>query len=227
MRGTAPRDPANWRLPAPELEGKVADLVAAHMNRPSFRAGIPNDATTDDTVEVGKKLSSLKTKPAGAERVDRGACLALVDRIDNATGELRLAISAERLAELLGVDQARVAENLLSTTSAFQHRKRGIETRLIIGNEPADIDDTLLHNIGLANRYFDLVRAGNTFNEIADAEGVSKRRIQQLIELAFLAPDAIRSVREGRQPIGMTSDWLKRHAFPPVWSEQQNMFAAL
>ena len=118
-------------------------------------------------------------------------------------------------------------EDLLTVTSAFQRRKRGVETRLIIGDAQPEIDATLLRNIARAHRYFDLVRSGKTFAEIAEAECVSKRRVQQLIELAFLAPDIIRAIREGRQPVGMTSDRLKRYAFSPIWTEQRDTFAAL
>ena len=127
----------------------------------------------------------------------------------------------------LHVDQTRINDALVTVTSPFQHRKRGVETKLIIGDEPAEIDATLLRNIARAHRYFDMVRSGKTFAEIAEIEGVSKRRVQQLIELAFLTPDVIRTVREGRQPVGMTSDWLKRHAFSPIWTEQRDAFAAL
>ena len=153
--------------------------------------------------------------------------LALAGRIDTTPGEIRVSISAEHLARALNLDQTRIAEDLLEIASPFQHRKRGVETKLIIGTEPADIDETLLRNIGHAHKYVDLVRSGRTFGEIAETEGVSKRRIQQLIELAFLAPDTIRSVREGRQPVGLTTDWLMRHAFTPIWSEQREQFAAL
>lgn len=36
VRGTAPRDPSGWRLPAPELEQKVADLIRRHLTRPAI-----------------------------------------------------------------------------------------------------------------------------------------------------------------------------------------------
>jgi hypothetical protein len=48
-----------------------------------------------------------------------------------------------------------------------------------------------------------------------------------VVELAFLAPDVIRDAFEGRQPTGMTSDWLVRHSFPAIWQEQREMFRAL
>ena len=111
--------------------------------------------------------------------------------------------------------------------SPFQHRKRGVETKLIFGDEPADIDETLLRTIARTHRYFDLVRSGKTFGEIAEVESISKRRIQLLIELAFLAPGIIRDVRDGKQPVGLTSDWLMRHAFSPIWAEQHKQFSAL
>lgn len=227
VRGTAPRDPSGWRLPAPELEQKVADLVVRHMKRPEFRAGIILDASTDETAELATKLSSLGGTGSDVTAGARNALLDLIDRIDIAPGVIRVSISAEQLAEMLGIDHIRVFEDLLSLTSPFQHRKRGVETKLIIGDEPVEIDETLLRNIGRAHRYFDQVRSGKTFGEIAESEGVSKRRIQQLIELAFLAPDVVRNVRDGKQPVGLTSDWLMRHAFSPIWSEQREQVSAL
>jgi len=62
---------------------------------------------------------------------------------------------------------------------------------------------------------------------VAATEGISSRRIQQLIELAFLAPDVIRDVFEGRQPIGLTTEWLLRHAYSPDWKEQRAIFRSL
>jgi len=227
VRGTAPRDPSGWRLPAPELEEKVAGLIRRHMSSPEFRAGILHDAITEETAELGDKLAFPEDKGSSATYDIRDALLNLVERIDIAPGEIQVSISAEHLAGLIGVDQSRIVEEHLTLSSSFQHRKRGVETRLIFGDEPADIDATLLRNIGRAHRYFDLVRSGKTFGEIAVSEDVSKRRIQQLIELAFLAPDIIRSVREGRQPVGLTTDWLMRHAVAAIWSEQRERFSAL
>ena len=227
VRGTAPSDPSGWRLPAAELEDKVAGLIRLHLKQPEVRAGILVDATADETVAVGERLSDVASPETNTAKNATRRCLDVVDRIDIAPGDIRIALSVEHLSVALDVDQTRINDALLTVTSPFRHRKRGVETKLIIGDEPADIDATLLRNIARAHRYFDLVRSGKTFAEIAEAEGVSKRRVQQVIELAFLAPDVIRTVREGRQPVGMTSDWLKRHAFSPIWTEQRDAFAAL
>lgn len=197
------------------------------MNSPVFRAGILHDATTEETAELGIRLSSLGEPDPGTSDDVHDLHLSLTDRIDIAPGEIRVSISAEHLASVLRLDQTRIVDDLLEIASPFRHRKRGVETKLIIGSEPGEIDETLLRNIGRAHRYFDLVQSGKTFGEIAETVGVLKRRVQQLIELAFLAPDIIRSTREGRQPVGLTSDWLMRYAVSPIWSEQREQFSAL
>ncbi|MDX1742631.1 MAG: recombinase family protein, partial [Ruegeria sp.] len=227
VRGTAPRDPSGWRLPAPELEDKLVDLVWSYLKTPEAHASILLDATTDETARIATRLSRLTAVETAADKDAKRLCFKLVERIEIQPGEMGIALSAEHLAQHLEVDAARINEDLLSFAAQFRHRKRGVETKLIIGDETAEIDATLLRNIARAHRYFDLVRSGKTFAKIAETEGVSKRRVQQLIELAFLAPDIIRAIREGRQPVGMTSDWLKRHAFSPIWTEQRDAFAAL
>lgn len=227
VRGTAPSDPSGWRLPAPELEARVAELIGRHLERPDVRAGILRDASAEEIAALGISLSTLREARTNTTNAARGALLTLADRIDIVPGEIRIWLSAERTAGILDLDPARIAEDLLTITSSFQHRKRGVETRLIIGDAPAEIDETLLRNIARAHRYFDLLRSGKTYRDIADTEGVSKRRVQQLIELAFLAPDVIRSVRDGTQPMGLTSDWLMRHAIPPIWQDQRDLFATL
>lgn len=50
--------------------------------------------------------------------------------------------------------------------------------------------------------------------EVSRDTGFSKRRIQQMLDLAFIAPDTIRGIVDGRQPVGFTSDWCLRHELP-------------
>jgi len=90
VRGTAPRDPSGWQLPAPELEQKVAELTKQHMNGPEFRAEIISDASTDETAELGEKLNSLGSKRSRGADDSRNAHLSLIERIDIAPGEIRI-----------------------------------------------------------------------------------------------------------------------------------------
>lgn len=95
----------------------------------------------------------------------------------------------------------------------MQLRKRGVETELVFESTGArTIDSTLLLNIARSHTRFGMLVAGRTYGEIAAAEGMSKRRIQQMVDLAFLAPDVIRIVV--RQPLGFTSDSALRDDLP-------------
>jgi hypothetical protein len=102
-----------------------------------------------------------------------------------------------------------------------------VETRIILADAPAGIDETLIRNIAKAHAWFEQIKAGKTFSEIARTDATSKRRIQQMIDLAFLAPDIVRDVIEGKQPLGFTSDWCLRHFLPCDWNEQRKLIAAL
>ena len=71
------------------------------------------------------------------------------------------------------------------------------------------------------------VQAGRSFEEIAAQEDVSKNRLQQMIHLAFLAPDIVADIVAGKQPLGLTSEWLKGRDLPVSWDAQRRLIAAL
>ena len=227
IRSTGPKDPSGWRLPGPELETLVCELVARHLKALEFRANIVADASVDELATIDEQMVAVASKDQDGCHEPRRTLLNLVGRVDIAQGKIRTTLVPDQVAAALLVEPERISEGRLNITSEFQHRKRGVETKLILENTPTLRDETLFKNIGLAHRYFELIRSGKTYSEIAEAEGASKRRVQQLVELAFLAPDVIRDAFEGRQATGMTSEWLARHSFPPIWQDQREMFRSL
>lgn len=75
----------------------------------------------------------------------------------------------------------------LSFTTGFQYRKRGVETKLIIGAGPTQVrDDVLIRNIARAQQFYDAIKQGQSFEAIGKAEGLSTRRVMQILDLAFL-----------------------------------------
>lgn len=91
------------------------------------------------------------------------------------------------------------------------------------GTDPRDPSGWPLPAPRVEDTVADLVRSGKNFTVIADAEGASIRRVQQLVELAFLASDVIKAVRDGRQPGGLTSNWLRRLAYSPRGRKMQRL----
>jgi site-specific DNA recombinase len=224
IRSAGPKDPSGWRLPAPELETLVAGLVRKHLRVPAVQTNIISLASTD---EIAKQMTELAIGESCTEDETTKGLLGLIERVHVRPGKIQVSIAAKAIAEHLTVDVTRISDEHLSFQSDFRHRKRGVETKLILADVTGLRDDTLFKNIALAHRYFDMIRSGKTYTEIAEAEGASKRRVQHLVELAFLAPDIVRDVWEGGQPVGLTSHWLKSHAFSPVWTAQRDQFKAL
>lgn len=63
--------------------------------------------------------------------------------------------------------------------------------------------------------------------EIAAHENLSKRRVMQVIDLAFLAPDILKLIVQGNQPLGLTAKWLGINPLPSDWQAQRRIDAAL
>ncbi|MGL4237833.1 hypothetical protein [Tabrizicola sp.] len=101
------------------------------------------------------------------------------------------------------------------------------QTELILGNVPQPLDRTLIANIATAASRLDRIKAGKTYAEIAKEDGIPKYRVQQAICYAVLAPDIVRPILQGRQPIGLTSKWIFHHPLPMDWAEQRAVIASL
>ncbi len=153
--------------------------------------------------------------------------LQIIQRIDLAPGNLAIRMDGEAVAEHLQVDPSQLKDASLIPRHAFQLRKRGVETRITLADVPTSQDAVLLLNIARAHHWFERIKAGETFAEIATSEDTSKRRIQQMIGLTFLAPDIVTDVIDGKQPISFTSDWYLRHDLPSDWADQRVLLAAL
>jgi site-specific DNA recombinase len=210
-----------WRLPAPELEAQVAALTRRTMTDVSAATRLMIGASSDD---IGNAQVMLTNWLATATQAD---LLRLAEKITIEPGQLTVQIDQNQVADILETNAETLNDDALSIGSVFQIRKRGVETKLIFADMPIGQDDALIRNIAKAHTWFEQMKAGKSFAQIADAEKTSKRRVQQMIDLAFLAPDIVRDVLEGKQPIGFTSDWCLRHALPSEWDEQRQLLKSL
>jgi site-specific DNA recombinase len=131
------------------------------------------------------------------------------------------------MAERLGVPLAQISRNALSLVGEFTLRRRGIEPKLVLANTPSALDRTLIKTVALGWVWFEEIKAGVTTQAIAKREGVTQRRIPHLVDLAFLAPDIVRSIVEGRQPPSLTTDRLIRSKHRMLWSDQRDWLSGI
>ncbi|MGR3491662.1 MAG: recombinase family protein [Shimia sp.] len=223
VRGTREEHPDAWRLPADELERKLFAALTDHLAKPAVRAGLIVGADGAEITQLGKRLDDLGRCAGDAVREG----LSVIQRVTISPGQLEVKLDKERLAGLLELPIDQLNEACLRFEAPFQLRRRGVETKLILGGEQRQRDETLFRNIAKGRQVLDLVCAGKSYSRIADELGTSKRNVQHLIEFAFLAPDIIEDVYDGKQPIGFTSEWVKRNKLPSDWDAQRAMVARL
>ncbi|MBO6718919.1 MAG: recombinase family protein [Rhizobiaceae bacterium] len=215
---------AGWRLPAKPLENQLAHAVIAHLR--SRAPGTPLiNAPVEDLKRIRETLDDLA---AEASRVASTTILECVERATVAPGKIEVSLDQQRTAGLLRVEPVSIDPAALLFDTPFQFRKRGVESKLVIGDGQArQPDATLIRNIAEAHRYYHAIKSGASFEEIAETANLSKRRILQVIDLAFLAPDIVRSVVQADQPIGLTAKWLGQNPLPSDWEAQQRIISAL
>lgn len=211
-----------WRLPAKPLEEQLARAVFAHL-RDRAPGVLARNAQIDELARVQQVLDNVGTQ---GSKGDHRSVLACVDCATIAPGTVEVSLDRDRVAALLGVEPLSVDADALRFETPFQFRKRGVESKLIIGNGQAKQPDaTLIRSIAKAHQYYDAIKRGASFEEIALSEKLSKRRILQVIDLAFLAPDIVRSVVHGDQPISLTAKRLGQNPLPADWEAQRCVVA--
>ena len=194
------------------------ELVRQHMSRSDAVAVMTEGLTAAELSDASGRLQERDTV---TER------LALIERVDLKPGSLTVRLDKSMLADRLGSKPEQLNPAELTIKAPFRMRRRGVELKLHLGEAPAETDKTLVQNIVKARRWLAMVVAGKTFSEIAKPEGVSKRRVQDVTNLALLAPDVLDGIAAGEQPDGLTTDYLIKTRFPAVWSEQRDQFATL
>ena len=60
---------------------------------------------------------------------------------------------------------------------------------------------------------------------LAKRDGISRRYIRRLIGLAFLSPQLVEAILQGRQPVELTTTRLTEFDLPLDWTEQHKLLA--
>ena len=103
---------------------------------------------------------------------------------------------------------------MLSVQLPFRHRRRGVETCLIIGALQPVKDDILIANIARAEQWRTALCNGDYLTTIAVRDGITGKYLGEMLAFAFLSPKLVRAILEGRQPLVLTTNWLRRHGLP-------------
>ena len=197
-----------WRIPAGQLEGAISSEVQNRITQLSDTANAQQFPGTETSVPDAK------------------VALEVVERVRITPGQLTVDLDVGGLHKLIGAE-VHFDPSDLTLILPFTERRRGVEMKLVVGNASVEVDEKLLANIIRAYQWYQRLKVGQSFEAIAAEAGSSKRRVQQVIDLAFIAPDIVRDITNGTQPMGLTSDWCLRHDLPSDWQAQRQRIANL
>ncbi|MCH8323102.1 MAG: hypothetical protein IIB64_08545 [Proteobacteria bacterium] len=108
-------------------------------------------------------------------------------------------------------------------------KRRGVEKKIIItdrNRRPAKPDANLIRAVAQGRVWFEQLKSGEfeTIREIARSHKTDGENVTRTIRLAFLAPDIVKAILEGRQPPELTAFHLKRvRTLPLSWDEQRKV----
>ena len=210
------------RLPAAELETLVTKALADTLASPAKLAGILPDLRllTPELIEsAGAILSDLKRGNAAKQR---GVAAALIEQVKVTPTAVVVTI---KLAALGGISGSATL-----VAPATIGRNRAKLTLVVPGAAPPKPDAALITMVARARHWFELIAAGKhaTMEALAAAEQEPSAHVRQTIGAAFLAPDLVTAIVEGRQPLALTATKLKALLpLPTAWPEQRALVAEL
>ncbi len=212
------KHPDAWRLPAEQLESLLVEVIRQYLKRPNAVTSMARDMSAAEIASATELLRDCQSVRK---------YLGLILRADLQQGSLRVQLDLQAVAQMIECRVDQVDARELTIEAPFRMRRRGVELKLHLGDSPPEIDQTLVRNVVKARRWLAMIIEGRTFSEIAETEGTSKRRVQDVVDLATLAPDVLEAIAAGEQPDGLTTDYLIKSGFPAIWSDQHKQFAAL
>ncbi len=210
-----------WRLPARPLEDRIAKAVLDHLEGKAV-GDLLLEANADKIARLQKTIGSMT---AGNETKSR--LLSLIKEVRLEPGSASITLDAHKTGKALNVDPARINPETLQFSCPFQTRKRGVETRLILGKENQSVDPVLIRNIARAHHWYEAIKSGLSYEEIAKRDRVSKHRVMQTIHLAFLSPQIVKNILQGNQPTDLTTKKLLCNPLPSCWKAQDQQLKAL
>jgi hypothetical protein len=224
-----------WRLPARALEDAViAGLRTFLKDRLRLSHAFADHGLSATALErLLDEASGLGDRIDGADPADRREILRdLLRRVQVQQDCLVIEIDGQELRIDLGLKRI-VGRNSQAKRFCLELpirlKKRGVEKKLVLTGMPeptANPSATLIAVLSQAHHWMDdlMSREAASARELSRRYKVDPGDLGKALDLAFLAPDIIKAILEGRQPVELTATRLRRLTnLPASWAEQRRL----
>jgi len=225
------------RLAAQEVEDAVIRILVEALSSPARLVGrlATGDMPADHTRKMLGRAPRLAAAFSGSPRDRVKLVQGLVEKVivDDKTIIVKI-----RPGALLGRDVPSPASEdpsngVIELTAAVAFKRRGVETKLILSgldqpNHSARRDPALIKAIARGHGWFEELATGRALSlqALAKRDGITRRYIRRLVGLAFLSPELVETILQGRQPIELTATRLTELDLPLDWTEQRRLLAS-
>jgi site-specific DNA recombinase len=227
-----------WRLPADEIEQLVVKELAAFLS---------DGARLVDLLQLEKSPAGIDVALTNAARACeviacnnaqevRALLQAVLHRASVHPDGIQLEFWPHALRDWLQGRQKNLQADAASDDAAplvirieATLRRRGVEARFLLNGSSAGggrPDANLTTLIARAHRCLALLTTGGlgSMDAVAEAISLPASEVSRILPLAFLAPDIVRAILAGDQPVTLIAERLKRlPSLPFDWATQRRL----
>jgi DNA invertase Pin-like site-specific DNA recombinase len=242
LRGKAANTSNRLRIPASDLEAVVISRLRNLLTDRGELLEAANGAIErrrsgfGPLMERARQISN-EIDAQNPEQI-KSIIAALIHRVEIHADHLTINVSRPRLTTLLttsAVDPIMTAqsdidtEDLLKLTAPIRRRRLGRELKLLVDDPTttAHVDTSLVRLLARAHDIQSRLSQNPTLtvHDISRGERIGAPYIYILLRLAWLAPDIVTAIVNGRQPLGLNAMKLMRLTplLPGDWSKQRTL----
>ena len=233
------------RIPAEEVETRVTDMLYSFL---SADARVFDELTlagesADDFHRLIAGASTLASRWKNGHVAElRKVLSAFVRRVVIRENEIQVYISRTNLRHLLDPDNvtscsrerwqgAAQANDLVCLTLEAKLKKCGGEMHLIVpphssaAMSPKQSKPSLVKAVARAFGWYERILEGKALDQrsLARHSSLTERYVGKVLGFAFLAPDIVEAILDGRQPVDLNFEKLSKQ-IPLSWAEQRQRF---
>jgi DNA invertase Pin-like site-specific DNA recombinase len=227
----------SWRLAAQDIEDGVIGMLVDNLTSPARllerlgSPGTPSDQVRRLLGRAARLAATLCSSPGERAKIIRDLVEQVI--VDDKT----IIIKMRRIALSGGPGLSGTSEepnaSTIELTAAVDFRRRGAETKLVLPglaqqNRLSTCDPALIKAIARGRAWFEELASGRarSLQDLAKRDGITRRYIRRLVDLAFLSPQLVEAILQGRQPIEVTATRLTEFDLPLGWAEQHSLLAS-